>query len=164
MLKDLTDRAAVLAMNAHEGQVDKQGRDYFKHHLIPVAEMLRPFGENAYMAGLLHDIIEDTPTNIEDLEAAGFPGVVVDAVWSVTRRGNEPYERLIRRSAAHRLGRLVKLADNWLNLSGLDGLAKTDPATADRLRGKYMAAREVLERSLAGATVREVLGRSIAEA
>lgn len=148
MFTDPVDRAGTLALAAHEGQVDKQGRDYFKHHLIPVAELLRPFGADAYAAGLLHDIIEDTDVTYDDLRARGIPEEVIGAVRSVTRRPGETYAALIERAAAHPLGRLVKLADNWLNMSGLDDLAKNDPAAASRLSLRYSRAREVLERSI----------------
>ncbi len=40
----LEDRALELIRHAHAGQVDKQGRDYFEHHLLPIASLLRPFG------------------------------------------------------------------------------------------------------------------------
>jgi hypothetical protein len=39
---------------------------------------------------------------------------------------------------------LVKLADNWHNLTGLVQLGDTDPATAARLLRKYERARERL--------------------
>jgi (p)ppGpp synthase/HD superfamily hydrolase len=146
MSSEMEDRAAQLVERAHGGQLDKQGRDYVAHHLRPIAEMLRPYGRNAYLAGLLHDIVEDTPIRLADLSA--FPTVVVAAVDSVTRRKGEPYERLIARAAAHPLGRLVKLADNWHNLCGLDELAVVDPIAAARLRNKYTTARALLIEAL----------------
>ena len=48
---------------------------------------------------------------------------------------------VIERAAADPLGRLVKLADNALNLESNDALAQTDPETATRLREKYERAR-----------------------
>jgi (p)ppGpp synthase/HD superfamily hydrolase len=143
---ELELRAAELASQAHEGQVDKQGRNYFAYHLLPIAESLRPFGSLAYVAGLLHDIIEDTPMTYAGLTARGFPRAVVAAVRSVTRQVGEPYGDLIERAAADPLGRLVKLADNWHNLSSLDSLM--DGADRDRLRLRYEQARAVLERSV----------------
>jgi hypothetical protein len=65
--------AHLLALHAHQGQVDKQGRDYYLAHLRPIAEALRPHGPHAEMAGALHDIVEDTrdhpdPTRRYDLD------------------------------------------------------------------------------------------------
>lgn len=146
--QDVAALARDLAAQAHAGQLDKQGRDYTAHHLAPVAAALRPYGAAAEAAGWLHDVLEDTDLTRDDLLARGVPPVVVEAVESVTKADGEPYEGLVARAAAHPLGRLVKLADNWVNASGLADLARTDPATAGRLERKYADARAVLERSL----------------
>ena len=146
----LAGRARSLATAAHAGQVDKQGRDYAAAHLAPVAALLRPYGDEAEAAGWLHDVLEDCGLAPDDLRAQGFPEVVVAAVDAVSRRPGATYGRLVERAAAHPLGRLVKLADNWVNLTGLDDLAAADPATAQRLRAKYEGARERLVRSLLG--------------
>ena len=143
-------KAYRIARIAHGEQVDKQGRNYVDNHLEPVAEILRPFGPEAEAAGWLHDVLEDTPWAAGDLEREGIPAVVVEAVLSVTRRPPESYRELIDRACAHPLGRLVKLADNWVNLTGLHDLAQVDPATASRLRGRYESARVRLTASLVG--------------
>lgn len=139
-------RALALVRQVHAGQVDKQGRDYVVFHLLPIAESLRPYGSQAYVAGLLHDVVEDTSVSYAQLAELGFPAVVVEAVRAVTRQPTESYPELINRAAAHPLGRLVKLADNWHNLSSLDALI--DDNDRVRLRQRYESAREVLERSL----------------
>ena len=146
--------AHLLALRAHEGQVDQQDRDYYLAHLRPIAEALRPYGPHAEMAGVLHDVVEDTrdhpdPTRRYDLDrlrALGVPDIVVDAIDAVTRRPGEPYiSGLISRSAAHPLGRLVKLADNKQNLAANEELARIDPEGARRLRdGRYRPARRIL--------------------
>ena len=146
--------AHLLALHAHEGQVDEQGRDHHLAHLRPIAEALRPHGPDAEIAGALHDIIEDTrdhpdPARRYDLarlRALGVPEVVVEAVDAVTRRPGEPYiAGLIRRSAAHPLGRLVKLAENAHDLATNAELAAVDPDEARSLReGRYRPARRIL--------------------
>lgn len=142
----LEGRGLTLALQAHAGQVDKQGRDYFQYHLQPIADLLRPYGSYAYVAGLLHDVVEDTSVTCSELTELGFPSPIVEAVRAVTRLEGETYSELITRAAADPLGRLVKLADNWHNLSSLDAL--TDENDRTRLRLRYESAREVLERSL----------------
>ena len=106
------DRIRALAQEAHLGQTDKLGRDYFTAHLTPIAAGLREFGPEAEAAGWLHDIIEDTQHTGDTLRAAGVPEDVVLAVESVTKIEGEPYERLIERACADPIGRLVKLVDN----------------------------------------------------
>ncbi|HNO39916.1 MAG TPA: hypothetical protein PKL71_05835, partial [Marmoricola sp.] len=132
------------ARRAHAGQVDKLDRDYFAAHLQPVAEKLRAHGTEAEMAGLLHDVLEDTAVTAQQLLDVGIPKRVVRAVESVTKRDGEPYENLIRRAAVDNLGRLVKLADNELNLESNSALAATDPEKAAQLLAKYEAARKIL--------------------
>jgi (p)ppGpp synthase/HD superfamily hydrolase len=160
--------AHLLALAAHEGQVDRQGRDHYLAHLRPIAEALRPFGPHAEMAGLLHDIVEDTRDHpdpdrrydLDRLRALGVPEDVVAAVDAVTRRPGEPYiSGLISRAAAHPLGRLVELADNRHNLAANAELAATDPEKARRLReGRYRPARRIL---LAAEAADPVHGRRI---
>jgi hypothetical protein len=120
------------------------------------------------MAGVLHDIVEDThdhpdPARRYDLDrltALGVPEDVVAAVDAVTRRPGEPYmSGLIRRSAAHPLGRLVKLADNRHNLAANAELARIDPEKARSLReGRYRPARRIL---LAAEATDAVHGRRV---
>ena len=160
--------AHLLALRAHEGQVDKQGRDYYLAHLRPIAEALRPYGPEAEMAGVLHDVVEDTADHpdperrydLDRLRALGVPPVVVEAIDAVTRRPGEPYiSGLIRRSAAHPLGRLVKLADNKHNLEANAELARSDQEAARKLReGLYRPARRIL---LAAEAADRVHGRRV---
>lgn len=141
--------AADLARVAHAGQRDKQDRDYFDAHLAPIAHSLIPFGDEAVMAGYLHDVLEDTDHTPESLASAGVPAEVIEAVESVTKREGEPYTELIERAAAHPLGRLVKLADNTLNIASNPGLAEVAPDRARHmLEEKYLPARTRLLESL----------------
>ena len=137
--------AYALAREAHAGQVDKAGEDYYHAHLVPIAEALRPFGADAEIAGVLHDIIEDQGYSAERLLALGVPRIAVEAVVAVSRIPGEPYKALILRAAAHPLGRLVKLADNKHNLDSNFEFAKIDPKQANSMReNRYLPARRVL--------------------
>jgi len=135
------DEVREFVRTAHAEQVDKLGRDYFLAHLKPIAAELAPYGANAEMAGLLHDVLEDTTVTGADLLSLGVPAAVVRAVEAVSKRPGERYEMLIERAAADPLGRLVKLADNARNLESNDELARVDPEAAARLKIKYEAAR-----------------------
>lgn len=138
------DDVRALAREAHAGQTDKQGRDYYEAHLEPVARALRERGIDAEMAGLLHDIIEDTHHAATSLSDLGVPQAVVDAVVSVTKVEGEHYDDTIDRAAAHPLGRVVKLADNAYNLASNPALAETHPVRAAELKQKYERARATL--------------------
>jgi (p)ppGpp synthase/HD superfamily hydrolase len=135
--------ADALAASAHAGQVDKAGRPYINHPRA-VAALVLHLGDNAVMAALLHDIVEDTDVTLDDLRDLGYPGEVVRAVDSVTKRDDETYMDLIRRAAADPLGRLIKLADNTNNSDPVR-LALLDDEQRAWFTQKYAKARKVLE-------------------
>jgi (p)ppGpp synthase/HD superfamily hydrolase len=134
--------ATELAKTAHAGQTDKAGHPYVEH-VIRVRDALREHGEEAQIAGVLHDVVEDTSLTLGDLRARGATQRTVAAVDSVTRRPSETYMDMIRRAAADPLGRLVKLADNADN-SREDRLDYLDPENAAFLRRRYAKARTAL--------------------
>ncbi|MFE1190131.1 HD domain-containing protein [[Kitasatospora] papulosa] len=136
------DDVRALAERAHAGQVDKIGVVYFAH-VQAVAAGLASFGDDLVMAGLLHDVIEDTDWTAERLLAAGVPGPVVAIVEMVTNQDGVPYEDKIRRITRDPLATLVKIADNAHN-SRADRAAQLPAAQRDRLAAKYRAARSEL--------------------
>lgn len=137
------DTTEELAVVFHQHQL--YGREPYINHLRRVARRLVPHGEWAYHAGLLHDIVEDTPMTIEKLRRMGYPEIVTSAVDAVTLRRGEDYFDRIRIAAAHPLGRVVKLADNADNREGLSHLATYQPDRARRLSLKYNKALTILE-------------------
>ncbi|MDX3073750.1 phosphohydrolase [Streptomyces sp. MI02-7b] len=134
--------ADALASSAHEGQTDRIGVAYVEH-VRAVAAGLAPFGPELQMAGLLHDVIEDTSWTAGRLRAVGVPDRVVAVVEQVTNQPGVAYEDKLRTITGSRDATLVKIADNAHN-SRADRAARLDPATRERLAAKYRAARAVL--------------------
>jgi (p)ppGpp synthase/HD superfamily hydrolase len=103
-----------LAARKHAGQVDKVGAPYILH-VARVGASLWRFGDDFVMAGLLHDIVEDTDMTLGDLMFAGLPDRVLSAVASVTKRESEAsvgaYEASLRQAMANPIGLWVKAAD-----------------------------------------------------
>jgi len=132
----------ALAEAAHAGQVDKIGVPYIEH-VRAVAVGLTSFGDHLVMAGLLHDIIEDTDWTAEQLREHGLPDRVVSAVEAVTNQKGVPYEEKIRRIMTSSDATLVKIADNAHN-SRPDRAAQLSEEQRARLAGKYRAARDIL--------------------
>jgi (p)ppGpp synthase/HD superfamily hydrolase len=135
------DDAIALARMAHDGQTDKAGRPYIEH---PLRVMRRVDCEHEQMAAVLHDVLEDTPVTADDLRSAGCPEAVVAAVHALTKRMGESLAQSMARAAADPIAAVVKRADIADN-SDPARLALLDPATADRLRGKYAESIRLLD-------------------
>jgi (p)ppGpp synthase/HD superfamily hydrolase len=131
----------ALTIHAHRGQLDKAGKPYV-YHPLAVAGALISHGEYAIHAGLLHDVVEDTPITLDTLRTLGYPAEVLNAVDSVTRRDNENYFEMIERAAADPLGCIVKMADNRHNFGRLDHLPEPQRAF---LHKRYTRAYAILE-------------------
>ena len=76
--------ATTIAKAAHAGQFDNVGHEYIEHPVF-VANMLSVYGERAYAAGILHDVIEDSDYTAETLTERGIPSSVVKAVVKVSK-------------------------------------------------------------------------------
>lgn len=129
------DTALALAVEAHRGQLDKAGQPYILHPLRVMARVSTP---TERLVAVLHDVVEDSPTTLDDLRRAGFSDEVVRAVDFLTRREDESYEAFIERVAGDPLARRVKLADLEDNMT-LTRLAELDARAMERL-GRYLRA------------------------
>ena len=136
------EKALQIAARAHEGQKDKEGLPYILH---PLRAMMRVEGEEAQIAAIFHDVIEDTSVTADDLRQAGFSETVVNAVLCLTHRKEEPYADYVVRCKGNAIARRVKLAD----LGDNSGLSRTilrpdriEPAI-ERVR-KYLLAYKFL--------------------
>lgn len=132
----------AFAAAAHAGQVDKIGVPYIEH-VRAVAAGLAPFGDDLVMAGLLHDVIEDTDVTAAQLLAMGVSLRVVGIVKDVTNQPGVPYEEKIHRIIHSSDATLVKIADNAHN-SRPDRAAQLPEEKRARLAAKYRAARDIL--------------------
>lgn len=131
------ERAIAIAAEAHAGQTDKGGEAYVLH---PLRVMLRLTGEPDRIAGVLHDVVEDTDWTLNRLRAEGFSDAVVRAVDHLTRRDGETYEAFVLRASDDPVAARVKVADLEENM---DLGRIPEPLPKDRAR------RERYERALA---------------
>ena len=61
-------QAASLAAKLHDGQVRKDGTPYFQHPARVASILARACSkDNLIAAGFLHDVIEDTPADYDDI-------------------------------------------------------------------------------------------------
>jgi len=92
----LVIKAFEIATFAYGGMVDKSGVDYI-YHPLSVARAVSGYGSYYEAAALLHDAIEDSELEAEDLIAMGMPGEVVNAVVIVSKKPGDVYLDFIKR-------------------------------------------------------------------
>jgi (p)ppGpp synthase/HD superfamily hydrolase len=145
-LLELLELAKKVAIQAHADKLDDGGEPYWKHPEAVAARMTSLEGK---MAAWLHDVVEDTPITIEDLRRMGFPSLVLDAVYAVTRQirhgQKEKYiaEFIPRIKRSGPLAVELKLADLDHNMSP-ERVAKLPPEKQDIVR-RYERAKRILE-------------------
>lgn len=94
----------------HDGQTDKAGAPYI-NHLNAVADGVKHLGHNYYLAGLLHDILEDTVADVDLLKNVGVPSDVINAVVLLTKVDGVPYDDYITKIKADPIACAVKISD-----------------------------------------------------
>jgi len=104
------ERAIQIAVTAHAGQVDNGGAPYILHPLR-VMFAIDVDGDEARIAAVLHDVLEDTDVTAADLAREGFSAPVIEAVEALTRRDGEAYGAFIKRVSRNPIARIVKMAD-----------------------------------------------------
>jgi len=136
-MNSVFETALEIAVEAHKGQVDKNGVAYILHPLA-VAGLLNSL--ELKTIAVLYDTIEDTDVTAEYLLEKGIPKHIVEAVQLLTKPVDEEYESYLRRVKENPLAKQVKLADLANN---------TDPKRAsgsnEARRKKYELAKRVLE-------------------
>lgn len=135
-------KAVSFAARAHDQQRRKDGKTPFVAHVVRVAmTVLHVFGcddEKAITAAVLHDTIEDTPTDFDDIDKR-FGRDVALAVAALTKNMLLPepereadYDR--RLEASDWRVKLVKLADTYDNCCDIVGETKATKRAVSRAR------------------------------
>jgi hypothetical protein len=123
------ERAIALACRAHRGQrYPAPCAEPFILH--PLRVMLAVDGALEQMTAVLHDVLEDTTMTARDLQAAGLPDAVVEAVVVLTHEDGRGYDAYIGEVASNDLARAVKKADISDNLANNRRLPQTPDVVA----------------------------------
>ena len=85
--------ALEIALKAHKGQRDLDGKPVILH---PLTVALKGNNESEIVAGLLHDVVEDTDWSFDDLLEAGIEPKVVDTLRLLTHNKDVPYLDYVR--------------------------------------------------------------------
>ena len=101
-------RALEIAVEAHRGQLQKDGLPYVLHP-IKLMQSVCTFEEQ--VAALLHDVVEDTDWTLDNLRDEGFTQPILNAVECLTHSEGVSYEDYIEGISKDPIARSVKLAD-----------------------------------------------------
>ena len=108
------EKAIALAATQHAGQLDKGGQPYILH---PLRLMLQFSNPTLQIIAVLHDILEDTSTTAEDLEALGFSAEIIQAIQALTKQTGESRLEAAKRTALNPLATQVKYVDVLDNMN-----------------------------------------------
>lgn len=144
----LWQEAASMAARMHRGQVRLDGKTPYVAHCFRVAMTLRHvFGcddDVAITAALLHDAIEDTPADIDEViehfgeEVGACVGAMTKNMILIESDREPDYDRRLQEGDWR--ARLVKLADVYDNLSDLSRPEKLE-SMLDKCRRAVALAR-----------------------
>ena len=140
---DEISNAIELATRAHYGQVDKQGELYILH---PLRVMMKFDDKDDRIIAVLHDAIEDSELELEDLDDYGFSDYVISIIDLLTKKEGQEYNEYLETIKENPVAKKIKLADIEDNISRLNGLYKIDRPTARRLERKYSEAKRFLNK------------------
>lgn len=151
--------AHSFAIQAHAGQLDKGGHPYIRHlERVANASVARAGHARAVdrlvmdpmqvmQAAILHDVLEDTPTTVGDLRAAGFAENIIEAVAILTKPAERiDYAKRIETimASGNLSAILIKMSDNEDNLR-----AERTLPDGEHRRQRYAASLERLEAAAA---------------
>ena len=88
--------ALRIALKAHEGQKDLDGNPVILH---PMAVAVAGRNREEQIAGLLHDVVEDTDFTFDDLLQRGVDEAIVNALRLLTHTKDMTYEEYVNRIA-----------------------------------------------------------------
>ena len=137
---DLIRKALLICYQVHKEQFDKAGFPYVFH---PYTVALQMDSELEICTALLHDVIEDSYITLEDIEQAGFPKEIIEALRLLTRNENEDYLQYIETISHNDLARAVKIADLEHN-SDLSRISNPTVSDIKRVQ-KYQKAQRILK-------------------
>lgn len=138
MSKQLLGLAISIAAKAFKDKMDKSGEPYILHCL---RVMNKQTTVTRQIIAVLHDLVEDTDWDFEDLRKKGFGDDVLIPLRLLTHDHLvKDYDDYIKDISFHNDARAVKLADLEDNsqITRLKGLTKADFARMEKYHRAYV--------------------------
>ncbi|CCV64547.1 Guanosine polyphosphate pyrophosphohydrolase/synthetase [Alteracholeplasma palmae J233] len=131
---DKIEKAYLLAKSKHTGQMRRSGEPYIIHP-VAVTRILAGLnaGPNTLVAGLLHDIVEDTDVTFDDLTQMFGKDVasLIDGVTKLTKLSfnqegtqSDNHQKMLLAMARDIRVVIIKIADRLHNMRTLDFMPK----------------------------------------
>ncbi|MCH7312924.1 guanosine-3',5'-bis(diphosphate) 3'-pyrophosphohydrolase [Acinetobacter sp. ANC 3882] len=133
------EQAIAFAAQQHSGQVDKANVPYILH---PLRVMLNVPSIEHKIVAVLHDVLEDTETSIDDLYRLGFEPQIIEAIVALTKQKGESRIEAAQRTVQNPLARVVKLADITDNMD-LSRIQSPTIKDFERMK-QYQQVRDIL--------------------
>jgi guanosine-3',5'-bis(diphosphate) 3'-pyrophosphohydrolase len=142
-------RAIEMARKSHAGQYRKSGEPYFFHPLRVAHLAARHWMDfSSVVAALLHDVVEDTPVTLEEIERA-FGHEPTLLVHGLTKAADKDLSREALKEETYRRQLLVAIQDVrvlclkfWDRMDNLQTIRALDPQKqsliAEESRGVYV--------------------------
>jgi len=139
--QDTIEKCIRIATDAHEGQRDRDGNAVILHPLI-VGSMGKTDAEKC--VGFLHDVVEDTDWDFDDLKDEGVPSEIIEALKLLTHEDGTDYYEYVQRiiDSGNMTAINVKLNDLTHNI------ARGKAFGYEKLVNKHEKAFEMIKRSL----------------
>lgn len=102
------EQAIAFAATKHMGQVDKANAPYILH---PLRVMLSVPTIQQKIVAVLHDVLEDTNTTVDELYELGCDNDIVEAILALTKLKGESRTEAAKRTLQNPIARVVKIAD-----------------------------------------------------
>lgn len=145
---DLLDKSLIIVEKLFSNKVDKQGICYLSH-LFYVRDNVVSYEEK--VVGLMHDTLEDTSINADDLKILGYPDNIINSLIILTKKKGENYSLYVDNvlNSGDEVAIKVKYVDMTHNLN-LKRLNALDRDLKEKLENKYKEPYEKLRKYING--------------
>ena len=156
----MIDKARSFAIAAHGDQ--RYGDHPYSYHLHTVAELARPFGDEACAIAYLHDVVEDTQVTIDQVKNE-FGELISNCVAILTdepganrkERKQKTYAKMSDVTGELELALIVKVCDRLANVAACVKVSKRE------LLAKYKEEQRVFRSSVYGPSLCDELWADI---
>lgn len=137
------EHAIAFAATKHMGQVDKANAPYILH---PLRVMMNVSTIQQKIVAVLHDVLEDTNTTVDELYELGCDNDIVEAILALTKLKGESRTEAAKRPLQNPIARVVKIADITDNMD-LSRIHSPTDKDFERIK-EYQLVRDILTQSI----------------